>query len=262
VTAALGGRTLLAPHTELSAALTEALERSYLAAGREVWPTPRVRDFRGWLRERHAELKLALGDLPRCLSDFEERELWRDIIAADDSHAVADAGAAARIAQRARRSVIEYALPWPQLASQGSAETETFLEWNRQFEERCRDLNCLTVDDLLARLETPGAAFPEGEAIAWLDTPSWRPAVRSWLMHHGSALPPAPITRSAIFKMHAASPDAEIAATADWARRRLGSIDDFRAWVCIPDLAARRAEVVDAFDAALAQHRFAFTAES
>ena len=41
------GHTLLAPNTELAAALFAAVERSHQAAGRDVWPTPRVRDFGG-----------------------------------------------------------------------------------------------------------------------------------------------------------------------------------------------------------------------
>ena len=38
---------------------------------------------------------------------------------------------------------------------------------------------------------------------------------------------------------------------ADWALKNLRSTERFRAWVCVPDLNLRRAEVVDAFDAAL-----------
>jgi ATP-dependent helicase/nuclease subunit B len=255
--AASAGGTVLAPHTEMSTALLHALERTYLAAGREVWPTPQVRDFRGWLRELHAQQQLACGGLPRCLSDFEERELWRDIVAADDSRPEAlDPGIAARLAQRARRSVIEYAIPWRAVSAQGSAETEIFLEWNRQFEERCRSLNCFTVDDVPGRIEPPG------NAITWLDTPSWRPAARTWLTRCGRALTPSPVAHSAVFKMHAGSPDAELAAAADWARRRLASNQDFRAWICVPDLAARRAEVTDAFDAALALHRYGFAGDA
>ena len=52
------GRTVLAPNTELAAALFAAVERSHRAAGREVWPTPRVRDFGSWLREQHAARQL------------------------------------------------------------------------------------------------------------------------------------------------------------------------------------------------------------
>ena len=43
--AAADGHTILAPNTELAAALFDAVERNHQDAGREVWPTPRVRDF-------------------------------------------------------------------------------------------------------------------------------------------------------------------------------------------------------------------------
>jgi hypothetical protein len=54
----------------------------------------------------------------------------------------------------------------------------------------------------------------------------------------------------------AEAPDAELASIAEWARGHLAMRDDFRAWICVPDLAQRRSELVDAFDAALAPHRF------
>ena len=54
----------------------------------------------------------------------------------------------------------------------------------------------------------------------------------------------------------APSAAAEIAVMADWARLKLNE-QGFRAWICVPDLNQRRAEVVDAFDAALAPRRFA-----
>jgi len=249
--AALAGDALIAPNTELAAAVLDALERSYRAAGREFWPTPKVRDFRSWLRELHAEQQLAGSGLPRCLSDIEERELWRDIVTANASHPEAlDPATAARLAQRARRVVVEYAIPWRAVAAQSSVETEIFLDWNRQFEERCSALDCVDVDSLIGRIEIPGGG------MSWLASPAWRPAARAWLSRQGRALAPVGGARASVSSMHAKSPDAEIAAVADWAARRLASREGFRAWVCVPDLASRRAAVVDAFDAALAAHRF------
>ena len=77
IEAADAGRTVLTPNTELAAALFDAVERAYREAGREVWPTPRVRDFSGWLRERHVRRQLADSTTKRCLSEVEERESGR-----------------------------------------------------------------------------------------------------------------------------------------------------------------------------------------
>ena len=48
----------------------------------------------------------------------------------------------------------------------------------------------------------------------------------------------------------------ELAAIADWALQNLRAAESFRAWICIPDLSRRRAEVMDAMDAVLAPQRF------
>jgi probable DNA repair protein len=79
---------------------------------------------------------------------------------------------------------------------------------------------------------------------------------RQWLQRHGAVLA-APITVSrTVHRLSAPSPAAELAAIADWALKNLRSTEGFRAWVCVPDLSMRRAEVVDAFDAVLAPQRF------
>ena len=77
IEAADARRTVLTPSAELAAALFDAVERAYRESGREVWPTPRVRDFGGWLKEQHVRGQLGDSSTPRCLSEVEERELWR-----------------------------------------------------------------------------------------------------------------------------------------------------------------------------------------
>jgi ATP-dependent helicase/nuclease subunit B len=84
---------------------------------------------------------------------------------------------------------------------------------------------------------------------------------RRWLERHGRMLTSAG-RQAVVSRVSAASPAAELAAIADWALVNLRSAKHFRAWVCIPDLNRRRAEVVDAFDAALAPQRFALTENS
>jgi ATP-dependent helicase/nuclease subunit B len=251
--AVTAGHTVLTPNTELAAALFDAVERTYLDTGREVWPTPRILDFGSWLREQHARSQLRDIGAPRVLGDIEERELWRDVI--DSSAAggdILEPTGAARAARRARRALHEYGIPLPALAEHGaeSQEALTFLEWDRAFEQRCRALDCVSADRLL------GMAPPPDTAVAWIESPVWRPMARQWLLRHGRVLAPAIHESRAACRLHSASPTAELAAIADWALVNLRADERFRAWVCIPDLNRRRAEVVDAFDAALAPQRF------
>ncbi len=254
--AVAAGRTVLTPNAELAAALFDAVERAHRDAGDEVWPTPRVRDYASWLREQHMLRQLAEAVAPRLLSEVEERELWRTVIDTAESGAdFLDPAGAARAARRARRTLFEYAIPVQALDAAHSAECAAFLEWNRAFERRCRALGCVSADSLLAGLDGPSGH------IDWIESPHWRPAARRWLQQHGRALPPQRRVQSELSLVRAPSPAAELAAIADWARGKL-SEEGFRAWICVPDLNRRRAEVVDAFDAALAPQRFALRGDT
>ena len=259
------GVTVLVPNTELAAALTDAVERSHRTSGRQIWPTPRIRDFGGWLRDRHVRRQLIDSTLPRCLSDVEERELWRDaVLGSDSGHRFLEPSGAARAARRARRATHEYGIPMSVIAD-GGEETAAFLEWSARFAERCRDLKCIGADELLGAVAganvSAGCDAESGEEVAWIESPLWRPVARGWLERHAGA-PLAPLRAARAMQdstphiLCAEAPDAELASIADWARGHLAMQDDFRAWICVPGLAQRRSELVDAFDAALAPHRF------
>ncbi len=253
------GHTILAPNTELAAALFDAVERAYLDSDLDIWPTPRVRDFGGWLREQHAVRQLEDAASPRTLSEIEERELWRAVIDSSEvGRDMLEPAGAVRAARRARRAIYEHGIPLQAVAAYaaGSDESRVFLEWNREFDARCRLSDCISADEMLGLAPTPSAT------IAWIESPAWRPMARRWLERHGRMLVPAGRQAPAVRRVSAASPAAELAAIADWALVNLRSAKHFRAWVCIPDLNRRRAEVVDAFDAALAPQRFALTEDS
>jgi len=254
--AVAAGRTVLAPNTELANALFDAVQRVHRDAGDEVWPTPRVHDYSSWLREQHVQRQLGEAIAPRLLSEVEERELWRTVIdTAQFGKDFLDPAGAARAARRARRTLFEYAIPIEALDAAYSEECAAFLEWNRAFERRCSALGCISADSLLRDPGSPGGP------IDWIESPQWRPAARRWLERHGRVLPPQHQVQGGVSIVRAPSPAAELAAIADWARGKLAE-DGFRAWICVPDLNRRRAEVVDAFDAALAPQRFALRGES
>ena len=257
--AVAAGHTVLTPNTELAAALFDAAERMYQESGREIWPTPRVRDFSGWLRERYVGRQLQDAATPRALSDIEERELWREVIDASEvGRDLLDPGGAARAARRARRALYEHGIPLRAVAAQASAfeESRVFLGWNSEFAARCRLLDCISGDELLS------LAPPPTEPLAWIESPAWRPMARQWLKRHGRMLLPPGFHSPDACRLSAVSPAAELAAMGEWAAAKLRADRRFRAWICLPDLRRRRAEATDALDAALAPQRFALTENS
>ncbi|MGO9513265.1 MAG: PD-(D/E)XK nuclease family protein [Steroidobacteraceae bacterium] len=260
IEAANAGYTVLTPNTELAVALFDALERAQRDSGRDVWPTPRVRDFGSWLREQHVRRQFADSSTPRCLSDVEEHELWRRVVLeSDSSRGFLEPSGAARAVRRARRAMREYAIPESAVAGYGTEESAALLDWNARFAEQCRVLRCISADELLMRADRGRAGIEHSaEPIAWIESPLWRPAARRWLQSNaGVPLQPSAAERpGSLHVLRARSPAGELAAIAQWAQVNLQARSDFRAWICVPDLALRRAEVVDAFDAVLARQRF------
>jgi ATP-dependent helicase/nuclease subunit B len=260
------GRTVLTPSVELQATLFDAVERAQRAAGREVWPTPRIRDFGGWIKERYVERQLADSAGPRCLSEVEERELWRRVVLENDGGFLEPSGAA-RAARRARRAMHEYGIPLAEVAAFDGEEARALSIWADRFARHCKELDCIAPGELLASLEAPPKPARAEEGITWIESPLWRPVARRWLERHaGRPLPPASLaavaSRSRAVIVRADSPAAELAALARWARAALAADPSFRAWVSIRDLASRRADVVDALDAELAPQRFSLADRS
>lgn len=253
------GRTILVPNAEIAAALFDAIEREHRDSGREIWPTPRIRDFGGWLKEKHVRHQFTDSRAPRCLSDVEERELWRRVVLESEcGREFLEPSGAARAVRRARRAMYEYDIPLGALAAYGTEESSALLDWNRRFTEICRALRCVSADRLLESVDRVLASGHDAERLAWIESPIWRPVARRWMHHRGGAAiePAAALHPIAPRLLEAGSPAGELAAAAHWAELSLQARADFRAWICVPDLISRRAEVVDAFDATLAPQSF------
>jgi probable DNA repair protein len=244
------GRTVLAPNTEIAAALFDAAERGQRALGLELWATPQVRDYGSWLREQQERAHLEDATVPKPISDLEERELWRQVIESSlFSQNLLEVGVAARAARRARRLMLDYAIPWNKVLEEATDEAQAFYAWHREFEARCRSL-ALTPPALLPHSLKPG------EKLAWIDNPGWRPVVRQWLTRNAQRISPEAQAASAGEVLHFDSGEAELSHLARSVRERLQADPSFRAWVCIPDLARRREAAAAAFDAELAPGRF------
>ena len=247
------GETVLAPNKELADALIDAVDSRHRDAAEEIWPTPRVRDFSSWLREQYSRKLILDAGNQRCLTDFEELEIWRGVVQEGESgEDFLDTQGAARSARRARRAMYEYGIPARAVAQYDTDESRALLAWIGRFDARCRQLGCISADELLGSMQAPE------ERIAWIESPIWRPAALRWLRKQGReiAAPSLPsIAPCRVF--HAATPEVELAAVAEWAdaNARAG---EFRAWVCVPDLSLRRDAVVDAFDALLPPQRFSY----
>ena len=147
---------MLAPNKELADALIDAVDRRHRDAAEEIWATPRVRDFSSWLREQYSRKQVLDAGNERCLGDFEELEIWRGVVQEGESgEDFLDTQGAARAARRARRAMYEYGIPARAVARYGSEESRALLGWIERFDERCRQLGCISADQLLGSMPAP-----------------------------------------------------------------------------------------------------------
>ena len=250
---------MLAPNAQIASLLIDRIARHHLAAGRDIWPTPKVRDFASWVRERYEWQDFGTGTAPRVLEDPEEREIWRQVVNASNlADALTDPAGAARAARQAFRAMYDYGLPMREVALQPGAEVQALLQWIEGFRARCRELRALARCELLANLAPPQ------ELPLPLAHHAWQPQARAWLeAHAGPALAPmrhgvgeAPIA------VHVCNAfEVEMAECAQWAQRSLAGDPDFIAFIVIPGAARERARVTDVFDAALAPGRYEWRAD-
>ena len=263
--AADAGRTVLTPNTELAAALFDAVERAHRDAGRDVWPTPRVRDFGGWLKEQHVRRAARRLATPRCLSDVEERELWREaVLESESSEQFLEPSGAARAARRARRAVHEYGIPMERRRRARLRGIAGISGLERALRRALPGASTASVPIELLDRGTSSALGGAAEPLAWIESPALA-AGRSALAASAKPAMPLQPSRSDAARRMPAVLEARLARRGARSDRRLGDRQsagdaEFRAWICVPDLAARRAELVDAFDAALAPQRFALAA--
>ena len=218
------GLTVLVPNTELAAALADAVERSHRRRDAR-FGLPRASATSGaGSRIGTSVASCSTRRLPRCLSDAEERELWRDaVLGSDPGQRFLEPSGAARAARSARRAIQEYGIPMGAIAADGGEEASMFVEWSARFAQRCRDLKCVGADELLGSavgVDGAGAAFDAdgGANVAWIESPLWRPVARRWLERHAGAplaparARPAPARYARRNSPRAKSPAAELAA--------------------------------------------------
>ena len=84
---------------------------------------------------------------PRCLTDVEERELWRAVVLESASgRQFLEPSGAARAARARAPGDLRIRHPVRAVADYGTEESPTLLDWIERFAQRCRALGCISAD--------------------------------------------------------------------------------------------------------------------
>jgi ATP-dependent helicase/nuclease subunit B len=254
------GATLLVASQRQARTLQIAYGRRMQQEGRLAWPSPDFLTWDAWLERCWDEFPGPLSAKEEqvsrtLLSPVQETELWEAVIRRSAyGDKLLQSHAAARAAQEAWWLSREWVVPLPAPDTVLSEDARAFAIWSRDFEERCRVRGW---QDRARLADTLGEAFVNGrlsvpERLLLFGFEEHTPQqVRliEILRRAGTAVEPVgarPMSNTVV-RCELAGPLEEIAAAAQWARKRLEA-GASRIGIIVPDLGAMRPQVVRIFD--------------
>ncbi|MES0873540.1 PD-(D/E)XK nuclease family protein [Sinimarinibacterium thermocellulolyticum] len=235
--------------------LQTAYARWQAARGMRTWRTPAIHTAETWLQARADTLGVPEAQA-RGLSAARTELLWRLIVhESREDFTILHEGAAARAAAQAWRLCADYELAPPLPAS--SPEIEAYNRWARQYQERCAKLGCrdaaqLRADTIAALATAP--ALPGTIVLAGFETIlPWQQRMLAALRDRRCELLrlDAQAQTASVSAVCAPTAEQELLAAALWVAERARRTPDERIGVIVPDLHARRAELIRVFDQVL-----------
>lgn len=254
------GRLVLTSNQRLASRISTAYAQNCNELGLSVVASPRVYAINHWIEQGWKRLlitgdSLALQQKP--LSNFQEQQLWEQVISTTSSEsgeilgsALLRPSSAAKITAGAYKLLVE----WRQdisdeklrVAFQNDEDASALLAWIDAFEKRCKDnkwmASCRNTERVLSAYET-GVLASEGEivGIGFEDMP---PLLMALVQSAG---------QFEHYERHAAagdvsitscdSADQEIVAAAIWAKQVLKNQTDASVAIVIPALSEQRQSV-------------------
>ena len=247
--------TLVTPNRRLALHLRRQFDVDRQTAGLTTWPSPDILPWVAWVARLHADL-VRFSEGPRVLSPAEEQALWQQAIAdSPQADGLLDTVAAARMAVAAAGLDIVWRLRTAQWIHGRSSDCDAWLGWGQRVghvrQARRWISPAALVDQLASLLPEQPALAPQRLILVGFDdlTPQERELL-AVLREIGTDVDerrPDAVASIALQRAYASAAD-ELTDVAHRIRALLDADPALRIGVVVPDLAARRPEVVRLFD--------------
>lgn len=249
------GCVVATPNRRLAAHLKRDYDAAQLAAGKSVWVSADCLPLGAFLERCYGELtRFTPGET--LLSSEQELALWEQVIA-DSAHGAAllNRPVAARAARDARGIQHAHRIALPRDGYAPDEDAQAYCAWAARFGELARGRGLLDAarlpDAIVRALERNADLDARSLVLYGFDQPA--PQIRDFfraLAAHGwevdelaPELGPGRATRTGY-----AEAEAELSAVAEQIGRALAGDPGSRIGVVVPDLAARRPDVIRIFD--------------
>lgn len=249
------GCVVVTPNRRLAAHLTREYDALQLGSGRAVWPSADCLPLNAFLERTHFELTRYAPDAT-LLSAEQELALWEQVIAdSPQGKALLGPAAAARAAREAWAIEHSHRLELERYRAALDEDGQAYAGWAARYRRLLRErgfLDAARLPDAITEALAKGAGIdarplvlygfdeiaPQGRELLYaLATLGWDVVELAPQARAGNAM------RTAY-----ADTEAELAAVAGEVKRILAGKPEARIGVIVPDLAARRADLVRIFD--------------
>jgi len=255
-----GQACVITPNHRLSLALQREFGERQALRGEVLWESADILPWSGFLeRACHDAYYADIEPLPLALGSAESQALWENLLrnsaTGEGLLAVADA---AKLAHDAWQLTLIWRLERHLRAATLNEDSKAFVDWAPRYEralQRGGWMDAVELADRVLPLLTDGRIRrPQTLIVYGFDsfTPQQADFLRG-LEQAGCAvmLAVSPVRSGRVLRVPCADAEREIHQAAAWARTRLES-GCTRIGVVVPDLAARRADVVRIFSAVMA----------
>ncbi len=253
---------ILCPSARLAHSIQNDIAQQQMQSGNTQWHSPNVQTLSQWL-ESIIEQGLLTGAIneaspPYALSTFNEQLLWEEVIAQSlKKNAFGDLfdiSGLASAAMEANRYVVAWNLHVPR--EHQAEETRQFLQWQRAFQQRCRELGALEnvryVDWQLAHLAQGAGELPARIEFGGFDqTAPQEQRLRDILVSRGVAVAEYATTSNTPAQtqhVQLENQEAECRAAVAWAQAQLTENPAARLAIVTPRLSEVRNQLADLLD--------------
>ncbi|MBI4193650.1 MAG: PD-(D/E)XK nuclease family protein [Betaproteobacteria bacterium] len=256
------GSVILTPNRRLAAYLRREFDLAQRAAGKTVWPTADILPYQAFLERTWDELAGGVGELILLLPQ-QEIALWERVIdASPQADVLLGPAATARAARDAWAIRHGYRIDPAQYGPILDEDATAFAAWGADYAERCAAArwtdSARLPDTISAVLKTGARVSARGLVRCGFDAFSpQQQALFETLAGAGYAITDAmpPERRGQIVRRGYPDPETELSAVARQARELLATNANVRVGVVVPDLTARRSDVIRVFDDVLEPDR-------
>lgn len=249
------GCVVVTPNRRLAAHLGREYDALQLRSGKSAWPSADCLPLSAFIERTYSGLtRCAPGGT--LLSVEQELALWEQVIAGSaPGKALLNPAAAARAAREAWAIQHAHRLGLEQYRSALDEDAQAYAGWAAQYEKLCRSNNWLDsarLPDAIAKALVEGTALDARPlALHGFDqlAPQSRELFYALAKRGWEVAEIAPERRAGgATRTGYVDAEAELTAVAEQVKRVLAEKSDARIGVIVPDLAARRADLVRIFD--------------